>query len=273
MNYAFFTALRSADFGQIKTIRWGSVRTVWGLVLFMAFGAALDPMRLGIAVLLISRPRPVLTLLAFWLGGMATGLVGALVVLLLLREAAAPLSQHLAAMASGGWVGPLQIAGGVLALLIGAKLAMNVAARQRAPVPVPVPVNDLPTLTPEPATQKALARISGRLRTALEGGNLWVAFVVGLGSATPPIETLVLFTAILASGAAIEVQLGAALVFTVVAFAVIEIPLLTYLVRPAKTQAVMEQLQLWIRARRSQIIAGFLLVTGAALVAAGTGLV
>jgi hypothetical protein len=102
--------------------------------------------------------------------------------------------------------------------------------------------------------------------------DLWVSFVVGLGSATPPIETLVLFAAILTSGAAVDVQFSAALVFTVVTLAVIEIPLVTYLVMPAKTRAVMLELQDWVRARRSQVIAVFLTVAGVALVATGMGI-
>jgi hypothetical protein len=83
----------------------------------------------------------------------------------------------------------------------------------------------------------------------------------------------VLFAAILASGAAIGVQFSAALVFTVVTLAVIEIPLLTYLVRPAKTQAVMLRLQEWVRTRRTHLIAIFLMVAGVALVATGAGLI
>jgi hypothetical protein len=211
------------------------------------------------------------TLFAFWLGGMATGVAVALGMLLLLRDVASTLSREVASMASSAIVPPLQIAGGVVALLIGAKIAVGVSTRRRAPVLVPVGGAPAPML--EPSAPNVLSRVSGRVRDALERGNLWVAFVVGLGSATPPIETLVLFTAILASGAAVGVQFSAAMVFTVVTLAVIEIPLLTYLVRPAKTQAVMLQLQNWIRTRRTQIAAVFLIVVGVALVATGIGVI
>jgi hypothetical protein len=210
------------------------------------------------------------TLFAFWLGGMATGVAVALGMLLLLRDVASTLSREVASMASSAIVPPLQIASGVVALLIGAKIAVSVSARRRAPLLVPV--GDAPAPMLEPSTPNAFSRVSGRVRDALEGGNLWVSFVVGLGSATPPIETLVLFTAILTSGAAVDVQSSAALVFTVVTLAVIEIPLVTYLVMPAKTRAVMLQLQDWVRARRSQVIAVFLTVAGVALVATGMGI-
>jgi hypothetical protein len=38
---------------------------VWGAVLVMALAAMADPLRIGITVLIVSRPRPVLQSLAF----------------------------------------------------------------------------------------------------------------------------------------------------------------------------------------------------------------
>ena len=63
---------------------------MWSAVLVLSF-SAMDPVRIGITALLISRPRPMLNLLAFWLGGMAAGITMALVVLLWLRELSLPL--------------------------------------------------------------------------------------------------------------------------------------------------------------------------------------
>ena len=55
--------------------------------------------------------------------------------------------------------------------------------------------------------------------------------------------------AILASGATAAEQVGAALMFTVVAFTVVEVPLISYLVTPAKTLAVVRRLNDWIHER------------------------
>ena len=46
----------------------GSVPAVWGSVLVLALLAAVDPVRLGLTLLLISRPRPVQNLLAYGVG-------------------------------------------------------------------------------------------------------------------------------------------------------------------------------------------------------------
>ena len=46
--------------------------TMWGTVLVFALLAAVDPVRIGIAVLLIFALAALLDLLVFWLGNMAT---------------------------------------------------------------------------------------------------------------------------------------------------------------------------------------------------------
>lgn len=63
-----------------------NVPGVWGIALLLGIAASPDPMRLGAAVLFTSRPRPVANLLAFLLGGIATGLVSAILAVMLLRD-------------------------------------------------------------------------------------------------------------------------------------------------------------------------------------------
>ena len=46
---------------------------MWNSVLVLAFLVALNPVRLGITLLVISRPRPVHNLLAYWVGSMMMG--------------------------------------------------------------------------------------------------------------------------------------------------------------------------------------------------------
>ena len=96
-----------------------------------------------------------------------------------------------------------------------------------------------------------------------------VAFVAGLALATPPVEYLAAMVAILASGAPAAEQLGAAVMFTVVAFTVVEVPLITLSRNAAKTLAVVQRLNDWISERRQAIpalvvgsIGVLLLVTG-----------
>jgi hypothetical protein len=229
---------------------------------------ATEPVRLGIAICLISGPRPVINLAAFWLGGMATGISAALGVLVLLRDCASGIMQDAASAAASlvasSAVRHVQVAAGVLALLIAALIALRFSARQRAPV-----AGGAPGALPSPS---AFSRLFARAHSTLEGGFPWVALAVGISSAgPPPVEYLVALTAIIASGAAIGTQLSAAVAYVVVMLAIVEIPLVGYLATPAKTQAVMLKLGDWLRARRRQILAAVLAVLGVVLVATGMG--
>jgi hypothetical protein len=92
----------------------------------------MDPVRIGITAFLISRPRPMLNLFVFWLGGMAAGIATALVVLVFLRDSALSIMREVVSSSSTPIFADIQVAIGVLAVLIAARLR----ARQRAPVPV-----------------------------------------------------------------------------------------------------------------------------------------
>lgn len=242
---------------------------MWGVVLVLAVGAATDPVRFGIAVLLFSRPEPLLNLLAYLLGGVATGIAASLGFLILLRDFATTFTHYVTSAVSIFTGGYVKIAIGVLAVLIAARMAVGFSARQRAVVPALA--GDPPPLVPQPRAPTAFSQLLARLRDMFEGGSLWVAFAFGIASATPPVEYLLALTAILASKAAIGTQLSAAVMYSVVVFAVIEIPLVSYLATPTRTQAVMLQLHNWVRARRRWITTAMLAFMGVMLVATGMG--
>ena len=224
---------------------------------------AMDPVRIGITALLISRPRPMLNLLAFWLGGMAAGITVAVVVLLCLRELSLSVMRVVVSAFSSPIVAHIQVAAGVLAVLIAARFW----AHQRAPVPVSSGEASIAVLQRNAAIGSRQLSIRGRL----EGESLVVPFVAGIGLATPPVEYLAAITVILASTATAAAQVGAALTFTVVAFTVVEIPLIGYLATPAKTLAVVQRLNDWISARRHAIPALAVGACGVLLVVTGMG--
>ena len=48
-------------------------RPCWGSLLVLTLLVALDPVRLGATLLMISRPRPLQNMLVYWIGGMTVG--------------------------------------------------------------------------------------------------------------------------------------------------------------------------------------------------------
>jgi Sap, sulfolipid-1-addressing protein len=235
------------------------------MVLAIALMAALDPMRLGIAFVLISQRRPMRCLLAYWLGAMVSAIATAAVLLTVLRKLAPVLADHVAALTTSSAAGYIQIAVGLVALPLAVLVARGVFPRRRSLEMAGAPTAPLGG----PGTPAAVARLSSLAENGREDRAFWLAFAAGTVSATPPIEYLVVIVAILGSGAAIGIQFGAALIFVVVALAAIEIPLLSYLATPARSQALMLQLHDWVRARSRPIFAVIFAVGGLLLVAAG----
>jgi hypothetical protein len=207
---------------------------MWITVLVMAIAVSLEPFRVGMTVLMLNRPRPILQLLAFLCGGFLMAATVGLVVLFLFRPAL---------LGSAHFTLPnVQIAIGVLALVIAALVAMSV---------VPLP------------------KVPLRARRLASGPSLWVAGTAGLGIALPSVDYLAVLAVIVASGAAATTQLGALLMFIVVGFALVELPLVAYLVAPDKTRATMAALNDWIRSRRRREVAALLAGVGCVLLVAG----
>ncbi|WP_241520548.1 GAP family protein [Mycobacterium paraense] len=234
---------------------------LWTFVLICGFGMAIDPVRLGLAVVLLTRRRPMPNLFAFWLGGIVAGVGVAVGVLLLMRETALVAIRNVGTAISqvrsaiffleGA---RLQITLGVLALVVLAVMTARARAAAQAPAAaVPVSGGASDTLVEE-RPRSLFQRLGARTHEMLNTDVVWPAFVVGLASSFPPYEGVVLLAFIMASGAAITTQLVAFILFILMVLAVIEIPLVAYLVKPDQTLALMLRLQHWLRTYRQQIM-------------------
>jgi hypothetical protein len=264
---------------------------VWGSVALLALPIALDPVRLGANLLLVSRPRPAQNLMVSWLGSVSTGVLLLLVPLLVLHFTPmfAPFVHDLAnpGTTASAAVRHVEIVLGVLVLAIAATVAVRFVTRQRAQVrdgnaKTSTLVEDsdasmtisrlLKRGQDAPAEGGSLIqRLLGRAHNAWESGALWVAFLIGYWAGPNPSLVLLALTTILASGAAIGTQIGVATVFIVVSLAVVEIVLISNVVAPTKTQAALRVLHDWVRGYRRQILVAILTLVGIVLVAQGTG--
>jgi hypothetical protein len=210
---------------------------MWITLLVMAVAVSFEPFRIGTTVLMLNRPRPLLQLLAFLCGGFAMGVTVGLVVLFVVRSAVSPAQFTLPRV---------QVVIGVLALLIAAVLAVRPAR--------PRPDGD---------------RLAAWARRLADGRSLWVAAVAGFGIALPSVDYLAVLAIIAASGAEPATQIGALLTFNAVAFAFVEIPLLSYLVAPDRTRVALSALYDWLRSQGRRGVATLLAVIGCVLLVVG----
>ena len=236
---------------------------MWGIALLLGIAASPDAMRLGAALLFVSRRRPVANLLAFLLGGVATGLASAILVVTLLRDFSPVVIRNVTARCTGG---PVMIALGVLALLIAALNAVGLARRR---APVPTGGGDPAAAAPQQRKPGTVSRLAARAQQLLAGGRPWVAFAAGLGQLPVPVEYVALLSVSAASGAAIGTQFCAAIAYTIGMFAIIEIPLVAYLVKPEQTQAIMLSVSHWLRVHYRRVLVVIGATVGMVLVAGG----
>jgi hypothetical protein len=263
---------------------------VWSPVLVLALALALDPLRLGLILLLITRPRPLQSLLAYWVGAMTVSVPYMLVPLTVLHVTP-PFRSFAQHVATTTFASPnarhTQIGIGVVMLLIAALMAVRFRARQHAYLPAQggitstqVPDSNTPTAISQPLGRAHDAQkgqnpaghlLRGRARVAWENGSSWVSVVIGLASGPPPLTVLLVLTTIIASGAAIGTQVGIALAWVVGMFAVVEIILVSHVAAPAKTEAVLQLLHDWILAHRRQTLIAMIAVIGVAMMVYGMG--
>jgi hypothetical protein len=264
---------------------------MWGPLLGLALFIALNPVRVGIIVLVVSRPRPVPNLLVYWLGCLTASVVYLLVPLTVLHVTPAftAFAKDFTTPGSVAYsiTGHIEIGLGVLALLVAALMAMRFSVRGRAHLPAPggrtptlrldsnppTVISRLTDRVPDAASEgrSAIRRLLGRINNAWESGSLRVALLIGVAMA-PSLEVLLLTIAIiLASGAAMGTQVSAAIAFAVATLAVEEIILASYLVTPGRTHVLVQRLHDWGLVHRRKILVAVVTVMGVSLAVHGMG--
>jgi hypothetical protein len=239
-----------------------------GAVFVLALLAAIDPVRLGIAALLISRPRPMRNLLAYWLGAMATGITALVGLLILLDHVAPALMPTVSTALVSHTARRIQTGIGLFLIPVAALIGLGFSLRRAQ---VPIAVGDPAIGMLPPREPRLPARLYGRALAILEDGSEWVAFGFGLVNGPPAEAYPVLLAVIAASGSSVGTRVSASFVFMVGLLTVIEIPLISCLASPMRTQLVMTHLHGWCQTRRRHIFATLLGFTGIMLVASGVG--
>ncbi|BBX04043.1 hypothetical protein BST36_29895 [Mycolicibacterium moriokaense] len=249
---------------------------MWGPVLGLALLVALNPILLGFVLLVIARPRPVSNLFVYWVGAMLTNVPVYVAPVILVRviPGFASFTDGLVQSQepSPGSIQPGPLGLAVLSLTIATVMAVRPRVRERAKVSVGGGDDTAATvLEPEtPGGAKGLLvkavttfqRIYGRLTETWENGALWVSFVFGLMYVPSTTLLLIVDTAIVSSGAGLGEQIVAAIAFVVGMLAVLELVLVSCVVAPRKTEAVLRPVHEWARRNNRQIFIVFFVLIG-----------
>lgn len=262
---------------------------MWGPLLALALLLTINPLRIGIILLVLSRPRPMQNLLAYWVGTLLAGLFYLIVPLIVLHStpASAAFTQGFIDAEPNPLVQRVVVAVGVVLLV----LAALMVARSRARVPsgsnggrssgaatstATLDPTSMPIISRlvRPADGEAtetsswLHRLLGRARKRGGPAPKWIALVIGL--MVMPADGVVLALAlIVASGATVGMQISAAIAFVILVLAVEETILVSNLLVPQRTQAALRRLHEWAVAHHLKFMAAILALVGVSLIVQG----
>lgn len=259
---------------------------MWGALMVAAVITAFHPVRLAIVALLISRPRPVTNLFAYWIGAISLGLPSVLIPLMVLHSTPVieSFTRNVATSSSLRYV---QVGLGVLVLSIAALMAARSVPRQK--VNSTEPGSNVSTMVLEPDTPQGLSDwlghregsttsaksatrgLSGRANRAWENGSLWVSALLGGLMGGPSLDGAFFGLAlIVTSGATVAAQVTAAIAYVFVILLVVEIILICAIAAPSKTQAVLHVVHTWVQRHRRKILIVLFSVVGLVMIAQGT---
>lgn len=223
---------------------------MWTTVLLLALAVNLEPTRIGLVPLLLSRRSPMLQLLAFFVCGFTTTLSFGFLVLFVFRSN--PFGT------AGGNGAKVQIAVGSLALLVAATMAVQAyrAGRNHG--------------RQKPESPSAAEKFAGRVRNVLaKGGSPWLAGLVGVSTGLPSPDYLAMLVVIATAKVPPAQQAAALVLFNIVGSLVVITPLVGYLLAPAKTLDLVNRFGAWTRSRSRIEYAILLGLVGALLIGLG----
>lgn len=255
---------------------------MWGALLIGALMTAFQPVRLAIVALVISRPRPLSNLFAYWLGGLALGIPAMLIPLFVLHSTPA-IESFTTNMTTSGSLRHVQVSLGVLALAIAVVLMARASSRRRNPR------RPRPGILGGAGAGSESAAVGGPHRSGRRRGaripssrsvgpcpcRLGERVAVGRGRdrhgdrRAVPGRHRVGHRADRHLGASVGTQVLAALAFTFGALMVVEAILLCSVFAPVKTKSVLEIVHDWVQRHRRGIVVVSTLLIGVVLLTQG----
>lgn len=218
-------------------------------VFVLAVVASLDAGLLTAAVVLLGRPRPAQQLLAYLIGGMGLSIAFGLLIVLALHGSKLQFDRSTQAV--------IELAAGALLIVVavaaasGRKLQWHPRRTRRSDAE-------------RPQRQSLYDRAVGH-------DSVWIAWAAGAIYSLPGAYYLAGLALLAKVGAPAATEVLAVVGFNVIMFALIELPLLGFVLAPKRTRSLTEKLNRWMTAHRRILIAIVAGAVGIYLLVSGVG--
>jgi uncharacterized membrane protein YfcA len=217
----------------------------------LALAAAVYPTILAGVIVLLRQKNPRPLLLGFWLGGMTISIVAGLVVLEAIKESGKAVDTSSTARPA------LDIVLGLLTLVFAfaiwtGRTGRLEAWRARRTAKKP---------PPDPDKKSFTDRWLGR-------GSIWLAVGAGVILNLPGVWYLAALADI-ATDSPFSYQLSQIVVFNLIMFTLVEVPLAIYLIDEQRAQRTVDSFDAWVRSHKREVGGGVATAVGIFLVAKG----
>lgn len=233
-------------------------------MVLLGLAVSIEPARIGLIALLLTRPRPARHLFVFLCTGLVMSLSVGFAVLFIFH--------HTFLGKANFNPGLIQIGIGAVALLLGALLASNIPLRQFArkeTVDVPAGAGDSAVVVADPSPPGRFKRLSTRVRGFAKGESSWFSGSIGAALAMPSVDYMALLALIIASKTPPIEQATALVSFLLLASWAAVVPLVSFIIVPGKTRIWVQRFNEWIRTRTRKHAGAFVAILGVVLIGVG----
>ena len=231
---------------------------MWVSILILAFAINLEPTRIALIPLFLSRERPRQRLIAFLFGSLIVSLGCGLSALFLL--------QSIPFVRGYFGRGRIEIAIGAVALAVAAYMAWRWKA---AYLPISAGYGDHEGSSELTNANRLESFADGFQKLLRHGGSPWIAGIIGAAVALPSPDYLGVVTIIATSGAPLSTQAAALLTFVLVCNLVVLVPLASLFIVPRQTLALVARFVASLRSRSQIEYAAVLALVGCLLILHG----
>jgi hypothetical protein len=229
----------------------------------LAFGlaAAVYPQLLAVVVVILTRPGARRLLWACYLGAASVSVGSGIAVLLVFRDRGTVVGSTAHRLGAS-----VYLVVGALAVLIAILVVRTERGRTLAGGGVK---GILPRRRRAPDAPGATDRLKVRAQEALGRGSTLVALAVGVALGIPgPFDPLALGR-LARGGYSLLGSIAILVVFNLLKFLLIEIPLMSYTLEPERTAARVDRFSAWMKAHRIEVIAAVVAIVGLVLIGRG----
>jgi hypothetical protein len=235
------------------------------ILLALANAGSLLVQLLAVVLVILTRPRPRPLLWAFWLAAMVVSCGVSAIVLAVFRAKGTILGSTTTSVSP-----TLYLVLGVIALAVAI-----FAATKRGRELIGREIERKQSAEPsekDSAGNRASAKVAevrSKTEDALKQGSVWVAILVGVFLGAPSPFSLAAVGHMVRDGYGLITQLLLILVFALITYLVVEIPIISYAIAPEGTAARVEAFSTWLGAHKIQAVAAVVAVIGVVLIIKG----